>query len=219
MPTTRAQTVRAQKAPARRGGRNVRSRRAASVPVEPVVQPLLLAQPSEQPQQSQIPDNDDDYEDVDDNEQAAPVDVAAVLKDLVKSRRETSKVREPDTFDGSDPKKLQSFLVLCQLNFLDQPRLFQSDRKKINYVLSHLRGTALQWFEMDILNEPDADKLQVYDIFLNELRSNFGPYDAVAEAEDELENLKMKENHKVTKYNVTFNQLAAVSGWDDRALF
>ena len=30
-----------------------------------------------------------------------------------------TKIREPDLFDGSDPKKLQSFLVQLELNFRD----------------------------------------------------------------------------------------------------
>ena len=29
-------------------------------------------------------------------------------------------VREPDTFDGTDPKKLRAFLVQCELNFQDR---------------------------------------------------------------------------------------------------
>jgi len=28
-------------------------------------------------------------------------------------------VYEPDTFDGTDPKKLRTFLVQCELNFQD----------------------------------------------------------------------------------------------------
>ena len=38
-----------------------------------------------------------------------------------------TKTQEPDTFDRIDPKKLRMFLVLCELNFQDQPKAFQSD--------------------------------------------------------------------------------------------
>jgi len=34
-----------------------------------------------------------------------------------------TKVREPDTFDGTDLRKLCAFLVQCELNFQDRPRL------------------------------------------------------------------------------------------------
>jgi hypothetical protein len=55
-----------------------------------------------------------------------------------------SKVQEPDTFDGSTPKRLWTFLAQCQLNFKDQPTSFPSERSKVTYTLSYLSGTALQ---------------------------------------------------------------------------
>ena len=39
-----------------------------------------------------------------------------------------TKVCEPDTFDGSDPRKLCAFLVLCELNFQNRPKAFATDR-------------------------------------------------------------------------------------------
>ena len=38
-----------------------------------------------------------------------------------------TKVREPDTFDSTDPKKLRTFFVQCELNFQDQPKAFWTD--------------------------------------------------------------------------------------------
>ncbi|KIO03316.1 hypothetical protein M404DRAFT_27280 [Pisolithus tinctorius Marx 270] len=38
-----------------------------------------------------------------------------------------TKVHEPDTFDGSDPKKLHKFLIQCKLNCQDHPCAFCSD--------------------------------------------------------------------------------------------
>ena len=51
---------------------------------------------------------------------------ARLLREIINAnkRPETVKPRDPDTFDGSDAKKLKSFLVQCQLNFLDRPRAF-----------------------------------------------------------------------------------------------
>jgi hypothetical protein len=54
-----------------------------------------------------------------------------------------TKVHEPDPFDGSDTCKLQPFLVQCQLNFHDRPDTFASDEAKVTFVLSYLKGTAL----------------------------------------------------------------------------
>ena len=51
---------------------------------------------------------------------------ARLLREIINTNKclETVKPHDPDTFDGSDAKKLKSFLVQCQLNFLDCPRAF-----------------------------------------------------------------------------------------------
>ena len=61
-------------------------------------------------------------------------------------RRETAprsasgKVKEPDTFDGSDPRKLNNFMLLCNLYFRNNPA-YSDDEPKVTFALSHLRGT------------------------------------------------------------------------------
>lgn len=125
------------------------------------------------------------------------------------------KLREPDPFDGSDPKKLCTFLVQCKLNIQAQAAVFANDTAKVNYVLTFLCGTALDWFETGIMDPKDTDTwIDNYNNFKKVLRTNFGPYNAEAE----LENLKMKETYKVTKYMVDFNCLATQTEWDKVAL-
>jgi len=58
-----------------------------------------------------------------------------------------TKVHEPDTFDGTDPRKLRAFLVPCELNFQDCPKAFASDRARVTFTQSYLKGMALKWFE------------------------------------------------------------------------
>ena len=44
--------------------------------------------------------------------------MANAINDLVKSNLPSRvKIREPDPFDGSDPKKLRTFLFQCKLSF------------------------------------------------------------------------------------------------------
>ena len=60
---------------------------------------------------------------------------ARLLREIINAnkRPEMVKPHNPDTFDGSDAKKLKSFLIQCQLNFLNCPQAFRSDSRKINY--------------------------------------------------------------------------------------
>ena len=50
------------------------------------------------------------------------------------------------------------------------------------------------------------------------LRTQFGPIDPTADAEDNIDNLKMKDNQHILKYNVEFNRLAVQTGWNDSVL-
>jgi hypothetical protein len=50
------------------------------------------------------------------------------------------KVRELDIFDGSEPRKLRTSFVQCELNFQSKPKTFCSDRAKVNFAQSFLRA-------------------------------------------------------------------------------
>ena len=134
-----------------------------------------------------------------------------------------TKVHKPDMFDGTDPRKLRTFLVQCELNFQDRPKAFASDRARVTFAQSYLKGMALEWFELDLLNSanPCARLLWMdnYAQFVSELKSNFGLHDPVGDAEHQLDNLSMKEGQKINKYVVEFNRLAGqVRGYGNGAL-
>jgi hypothetical protein len=115
-----------------------------------------------------------------------------------------AKLRDPNQFDGSDLKKLRGFLLQCKLNFRAKPESFPDNAAKINYVLSILKGMALDYFEPfltdDLANEPGW--LTDFDYFTEELYIYFGPYDQQAEAELKLEQLVMKDNYKATSFSL-----------------
>jgi len=134
-----------------------------------------------------------------------------------------AKVHEPDTFDGMDPKKLQTFLVQCELCFQDRAKAFRQDRARVTFAQSYLKGMMLEWFEPDLLNSGNpADRPRWMDSwvhFIAELQSTFGPHDPVADAEHQLEHLRMKDSYRVTRYIVDFNRLASqVQDYGDGAL-
>jgi hypothetical protein len=96
------------------------------------------------------------------------------------------KVREPDTFDGTDPRKLRAFFVQCELNFQSCPAHYHNDRAKVTFAQSYLKGMALEWFEPDLLSmdAPAARPLWMDDYveFMAELQDNFGPHDPAGDA-------------------------------------
>ena len=57
-----------------------------------------------------------------------------------------------------------------------------------------------------------------FNLFVVEFEANFGTYDLVGEAEAELEELQMQENHQAMKYFIKFTQLAAWVQWGQAAL-
>jgi len=156
--------------------------------------------------------------------------LAVTVNCLSRSSRRTSnssssraKVHEPDTFNGTDPKKLRTFLVQCELCFQDHAKAFHQDRARVTFAQSYLKGMTLEWFEPDLLNSSNpADRPRWMDIwvhFVAKLQSTFGPHDPVADAEHQLKHLWMKDSYRVTQYIVDFNRLASqVQDYGDGAL-
>ncbi|KAG6327112.1 hypothetical protein ID866_11976 [Astraeus odoratus] len=108
-----------------------------------------------------------------------------------------TKVREPNTFDSTDLKKLHEFLIQCELNFHDRLQAFHSDTQKVSFALSFLKGITLAWFKPDLLDAiPGADPTWAndYSEFVIKLTTNFGPHDPVSNAEHQLDNLSMKDS-------------------------
>jgi len=134
-----------------------------------------------------------------------------------------TKVREPDTFDGTNPKKLRKFLVQCELNFQDKPKAFCTDRTKVTFTQSYLKGMALKWFEPDLLGAGDPHNHLIWmtnwEEFIIELQTTFGPHNPLADAEHQLDHLRMKENHRANRYVVDFNRITSqIWGYGDGAL-
>lgn len=137
---------------------------------------------------------------------------------LKRPNKTKAKSKEPDTFDGSDPRKLNNFILLCNLYFRNNSS-YSDDESKVTFALSYLRGTALDYFEPALMDSDDLpDWLDDWPSFVRNLRTQFGPHDPTADAEDSIDNLKMRENQRILKYNVDFNRLAVQTGWNDSVL-
>ena len=70
------------------------------------------------------------------------------------------RLKDPDTFDGSNPEKLNAFMTTVHINFQASPDDFTDDfiteAAKISYIMSFLHGSAIDWFTPDILNHDPA---------------------------------------------------------------
>ena len=188
------------------------------------------------------PDTHDD--DDNDDEEGEPIDglpsqddarmiifnnLSIAIDRLVCSARSSNsslsctKVCEPNTFDGTDPKKLCTFFVQCELNFQDWLKAFWTDQAKVTFAQSYLKGMALKWFKPDLLGMDDLDACPLWMTswceFIIELQTTFSPHDPVADAEHQLDHLRMKDTHCVNHYVVNFNRIVSqVWGYGDGAL-
>src|SRR5882724_10748433 len=165
-----------------------------------------------------IDPTDDDTPASNSHEAKATAFAEAIGKFLKSNNSSKAKLWEPDPFDGSNSHKLRTFILQCKLNFRDRKDLFEDDTDKVKYVLLFLKGTALDCFESSVLDPVKPPWLSDFDLFLEELKANFGTYYPVSEAEAELEGLCMHEIHQATKYFIKFQQLAAHIQWGDAAL-
>jgi len=96
--------------------------------------------------------------------------------------------------------------------------MFEDDTNKVNYVLSFLKGTALDCFESAILDPIKPRWLSDFNLFIKELEANFGTYDPVSEAEATLKGLNMHKSHQAMNYFIKFQQLAACIEWGNATL-
>ena len=89
----------------------------------------------------------------------------ATQKNLASSAPPPTKLREPDTFDGSDANQLWAFILQCSLHFQDRTNAFTTDTTKVTYALSYLTGSALSWFKptlFDIIPPPWANNWDLF---------------------------------------------------------
>jgi Retrotransposon gag protein len=177
---------------------------STSQPFEPIIEEEIL---KDEPEKSPTP-----------KEHAMSIDdLASAIKSIGKTS--VGNVRVPEPFTGKDPKKLKPFIFQCLLYFRSSPDL-QDDSKRVTFALSYLRDVAQEWFEPGIsgLTEEFPPWLDNWDLFVEQLQTNFGPYDETADVEHELMNLRMKDTQRISDYLVRFNSLAVRCPWGESAL-
>ena len=79
---------------------------------------------------------------------------------------------------------------------------------------------AQEWFEPGISGHTDdyPQWLDNWELYVDELQTNFGLFDECANVEHELTNLWMKDSQCISEYLVHFNSLAVRCLWGESAL-
>jgi len=132
------------------------------------------------------------------------------------------KPRVPDTFDGSNPNKLEVFLFQCQMYLAVCSDDFPDDESKVTFVLSYLKGSPQDWFQSELNHAMTSQQLPdwfaTYRTFMDELQRLFGLRDLITDAMNSLESLKLRDSGKATRYTIDFNRYTRKTGWNEQAL-
>ncbi|MBW0521891.1 hypothetical protein O181_061606 [Austropuccinia psidii MF-1] len=117
-------------------------------------------------------------------------------------------MKAPDSFDGTQAHKLRGVIQSCQLIFHNDPANSFSDRKKVLYSTSFLTCRAGKWIEpylSNICNEDPSYLLNNWQLFEAQLLTLFCYPNEVRKAEQELDNLRMKESGHLASYPSNFD--------------
>ena len=114
-----------------------------TLPEEPKQHPSI--QQEEQPGEPTLPLEDPPQEEQDPEElpqaetlnNLAPNLAEAIMLKTEQLCHQKAKAKEPDTFDGSEPRKLNNFILLCNLFFRSNP-IYSDDSSKVTFALSYL---------------------------------------------------------------------------------
>ncbi|KAK3541219.1 hypothetical protein QTP86_016809 [Hemibagrus guttatus] len=126
----------------------------------------------------------------------------------------SSPMAQPAPYSGS-VEDCNGFLLQCSLVLEMQPHLYPTERSKVAFVITQLRGQALLWAES--LWSQDSPVTQSYATFVEHFKEVFGKPSWDSSVGEELCKLRQGKL-MVTEYTIQFRTLAAKSGWNEQAL-
>ncbi|MBW0555177.1 hypothetical protein O181_094892 [Austropuccinia psidii MF-1] len=133
----------------------------------------------------------------------------------------TPSMKAPYSFDCTQPHKLRGFIQSFQVIFHNHPANFFSYRKKVLYSTSFLTGRAgkrIKPYLSSISNEDSSYLLNNWKLFEIQLFTLFDDPNEFRKAEQELENLRIKESGHVSLYIYDFRSLMSrIGDWGERA--
>ncbi|KAG6875646.1 hypothetical protein C0992_002972 [Termitomyces sp. T32_za158] len=96
---------------------------------------------------------------------------------------------------------------------------FQLDSACVAFAASYLQGIAFDHYTALLWFEPQNPALSNWQSFVDKFSSKFGVFDTVAEAEDNLFNLKMHSEERFTTFIICFKKEAYETGWNYNVLW
>ncbi|KAK3518834.1 hypothetical protein QTP70_014909 [Hemibagrus guttatus] len=126
----------------------------------------------------------------------------------------SSPMAQPVPYSGS-VEDSNGFLLQCSLVLEMQPHLYPTERSKVAFIITQLRGQALLWAES--LWSQDSPVVQSYARFVEHFKEVFGKPSWDSSVGEELCKLRQGKL-MVTEYAIQFRTLAAKSGWNEQAL-
>ncbi|KAK3546079.1 hypothetical protein QTP70_020616, partial [Hemibagrus guttatus] len=126
----------------------------------------------------------------------------------------SSPMARPAPYSGS-VEDCNGLLLQCSLVLEMQPHLYPTERSKVAFVITQLRGQALLWAES--LWSQDSPVVQSYAGFVEHFKEVFGKPSWDSSVGEELCKLRQGKL-MVTEYAIQFRTLAGKSGWNEQAL-
>ncbi|KAK3524878.1 hypothetical protein QTP86_011080 [Hemibagrus guttatus] len=123
-----------------------------------------------------------------------------------------SPMAQPAPYSGSED--CNGFILQCSLVLEMQPHLYPTERSKVAFIISQLRGQALLWAES--LWSQNSPVTQSYAGFVDHFKEVFGKPSWDSSVGEELCRLQQGKL-TVPEYALQFRTLAAKSGWNEQA--
>ncbi|OLY78064.1 Retrotransposon-derived protein PEG10 [Smittium mucronatum] len=113
------------------------------------------------------------------------------------------RVSDPENFNGRR-EHLRNFISQVKLVIEAQPSLFSSDRQKVIFSCTFLRGSDFSWLQPYLESTVPVPMLDSFNIFIEELHRVFGNPNKVANAEQQLR--RLKQTNSATNYASEFRR-------------
>ncbi|KAG6887838.1 hypothetical protein C0992_010512 [Termitomyces sp. T32_za158] len=109
-------------------------------------------------------------------------------------------IQKPEMFSSRNLQKWRTFLVQCLNTFQGKAHTYASNRARVAFASSYLQGIALNHYTALLRYNPCHPLFSDWQAFVQEFLEKFSIYNTVAEAENNLVNLKMSPDERFTAF-------------------